>query len=120
MSKANGESRDQLARMFQSSEKRSPVSRARVGSVDGTRAHGRARLIGAQRYALANGRPSSSSMILLILETVDARLLHREPRGHESGGGGGICCLSPTTLFYLFLSRRVEAKDLGASSSMRF
>lgn len=90
MSKANGESRDQLARMFQSSEKRSPVSRARVGSVDGTRAHGRARLIGAQRYAVANGRPSSSSMILLILETVDARLLHREPSGHESGGGFAV------------------------------
>lgn len=89
MSKVNGVSLDQLPRMFQSlwstNSVRSLISRVWVGSVDGKRAHKLACFILAQRYAVANGQPSSSSIILLILVTVDTHLLHLQPSSGQQG-----------------------------------
>lgn len=105
MSKVNGLSLDQLPRMFQSlwstNSVRSLISRVLVGSVDGTRAHKLACCILAQRYAVANGQPSSSSIILLISVTVDTHLLHHQPSSGQEGERCEIYFLCPITLFSL-------------------
>lgn len=62
---------------------RNQISCVRVGSVDGICALKLARFNLAQRYAVAKGQPSSSSIISLILDTVNPLLLHHQPSSHQ-------------------------------------
>lgn len=106
MSKVNGMSMDQFPRTFQSlwstNSVRSLISRVWAGSVDGTRAHKLACFVLTQRHAVANGQPSRSSIILLILVTVDTHLLHLRPSSGQRGERWReIYFLCPITLFSL-------------------